>query len=105
MSYFLALLFVFYFLFTLNFAIKFNKVDSTFIENQKLIHNVLIWLIPFFWIIILNTVVTPTLGSTKNGKAKSKNGFSESGIGIWTDHDGGHHHHHTDESFGHDQGD
>ena len=43
--------------------------------------------------------------STKKRKAKSKNGFSESGIGIWTDDDGGHHHHHTDESFGHDQGD
>ena len=104
MFYFLTLLFVFYFLFTLNFAIKFNKMSTTLNENQKSIHNVLIWLIPFFWILIVKTVVTPTLGPTKNGKAKSKTGFVESGIGIWTD-DGGHHHHHTDESFGHDEGD
>ena len=77
---------------------------TTLSEKQKLIHNVLIWVIPFFWIIIVNAMVTPSLGPTKSGKTKSKTGFYESGIGIWSD-DGGHHHHHTDESFGNDQGD
>lgn len=99
MIYFLILVFTYYFFFTLNFAIKFNKTDTTLNNNQKLLHNILIWVIPFFWIIILNAIVTPVLGPGKS-KTKSKAEFYDSDIGIWYG-DGGHHHHGTDEGHGH----
>jgi hypothetical protein len=83
MAYFLTIVFVFYVAFTLNFAIQFNKTDVYFTENQKIVHNVLIWLIPFFWILIIKSFTKPTPGSSKSKKAKPDAGFYESGIGIW----------------------
>ena len=92
MIYFLGLIFVVYLIFTLNFALKFNRAVTHLSDNQLLLHNILIWLIPFFWIIILETILPPTPGSSKSKKTKSTRGFYESGVGIWG-HDDGHDHH------------
>lgn len=83
--YFLFGLLIVYFILTLSFAIKFNKTDVFFNKRQKLIHNVLIWLFPFIWIMILKTILKPTPGTANNKKAKNKGSFYESEIGIWGD--------------------
>jgi hypothetical protein len=88
MIYFLALIFAVYLIFTLNFAIKFNKTVTHLSDNQRLLHNILIWLKPFFWVIILDVILPPTPGSRKSKKTKSSGGFYESGIGIWGHHEG-----------------
>ncbi|MBW8331978.1 MAG: hypothetical protein K0M40_08155 [Prolixibacteraceae bacterium] len=74
-----------YFIWTLRYAIKFNRTDAFFNKRQKLIHNVLIWLFPFIWIMILETISKPTPGTANNKKAKDKGNFYESEIGIWGD--------------------
>lgn len=102
MNYFLTIVFAIYLIHTLSFAIKFNRTHTPFSDNQKLLHNVLIWIIPFFWIMILKTMIAPTPGSTKSRKKKS---FYESGIGIFGgDGDDGHDHH-VDDGHAHDGGD
>ena len=96
MIYFLGLIFLVYLIVTLNFAIKLNKSVTHLTDNQLLLHNILIWVIPFFWIIILKAILPPTPGSSKSkkNKTKSSGGFYESGIGIWGAGDG--HDHHAD---------
>lgn len=47
------LLFIFYFLYTLSFAVTFNISDVYFTKQEKLIHNILIWVVPFIWIMVL----------------------------------------------------
>lgn len=74
-----------YFIWTLRFAIKFNQTDVFYNKKQKLIHNVFIWLFPFFWIMILKKMAEPTPGTANNKKTKEKGHFYESGIGIWGD--------------------
>ena len=71
-----------YFIWTLKFAIQFNKTDRFFNKRQKLIHTILIWLIPFFWIMILKTISEPTPGTANNKKKTDKGNFHESGIGF-----------------------
>lgn len=92
MIYFLSILFVLYFAYTLNFAIRFNKTNAGLSANQKLLHHFLIWIIPFFWIAIVKTMITPIPGSGKDKKTRSDAGFYESGIGIWGHDDGNHFH-------------
>ena len=73
------------FIWTLRFAIKFNRTDSFFNKRQKRIHNVLIWVLPIIWILILQAILEPTPGSVKNKKTKNKGNFYESGIGFLGD--------------------
>jgi magnesium-transporting ATPase (P-type) len=98
--YILAIVFVIYVIYTLNFSIKFNRTNTIFNNNQLLLHNLLIWIIPFFWIVIIKAMIKPTPGSSKFKKTKAKAGFyDESGIGTWGHDDG--HIHHSDEGHGH----
>lgn len=84
-NYILLGLLTFYIVWTLWFAIKFNATDRYFDKGQKLIHNILIWVVPFIWIIIIKTLSKPTPGSANYTKTKNKGTFSESGLGIWAD--------------------
>ena len=103
MVYVQTILFIVYFLYTLTFAFKLNKVDNNvFTDNQRLLHNVLIWLIPFFWIMIVKSMVKPTSGSSKFKSSRKNSGFYESRIGFFG-HDEGHHH--SDGGHGDDGGD
>jgi hypothetical protein len=102
MIYFLGLIFAVYLIFTLKFAIKLNKSVTHLSDNQLLLHNILIWVIPFFWVIILEAILPPTPGSSKSKKTKSNGGFYESGIAIWGAGDG--HDHHASGDHGGDGG-
>lgn len=70
-----------YLVWTLAFAIKFNKTDIYFGNRRKLMHNILIWIIPFLWIIIIKTITKPTPGSYNFKKKGEDNSFYESGLG------------------------
>ena len=100
-NYLLIGLLTVYILWTLNFVIKFNRTDKFFNKGQKIFHNILIWAIPFVWIIILKNITKPTPGShnfkkTKDKRTKDKSPFYESGIGIWGFDDGHRDQHHND---------
>jgi hypothetical protein len=84
-NYLLIGLLLIYVLWTLRFAIKFNKTDVYFNKTQKLIHNILIWLAPFIWIMIIKTITKSTPGSANFKKTRDKGTFSESGIAFWGD--------------------
>ena len=103
MIYFFTIVFAVYFIYTLNFAIKFNRTNTPFSDNQKLLHNFFIWIIPIFWIMIVKTMIRATPGSYKFKKMKQDSGFYESGIGIYGHDDG--HHYHSDGGHGHDGND
>lgn len=98
MNYVLWIAFGIYSIYTLRFALAFNRTaDIYFTRKQKIIHNILIWLIPFFWIMIVKTVASPSPTTKNSTKNRGKGNFFESGIAIWGDrddshssHDGGH---------------
>jgi hypothetical protein len=84
MSYIFWVAFLTYGIYTLRFAIIFNRTaDIYFNKKQKVLHNILIWLIPFFWIMIVKTVASPPVETRNPKKRQSKGKFYESGIGIW----------------------
>lgn len=72
---------LFYLIYTLNFALKFSKMDTCFSDRQKLTHEILIWLIPFIWIVIVKTIIKPTPGSHDYKRKDEDGGFYESGLG------------------------
>ncbi|MCR6639505.1 MAG: hypothetical protein NVV82_11130 [Sporocytophaga sp.] len=93
MIHFVTIVFAVYFIYTLNFAIQFNRTNTLFTDNQKLLHNIFIWIIPFFWIIIIKTIEKPTPGSDKFKKGKRDSGFNDSNnetYGHDYQSDGGH---------------
>jgi hypothetical protein len=86
-----TIVFAIYFIYTLNFAIKFNRTNTTlFSGNQKLLHNIFIWIIPFFWTMIIKTIAKPTPGSDKFKKGKLDSGFYDSNNETYG-HEDGHH--------------
>jgi|GEM_PF-2758374 len=50
---------IFYFVYTLLFAIEFNKTNISYSKDQKSAHNILIWLVPFLWVYILKYLDKP----------------------------------------------
>jgi hypothetical protein len=67
----LSLFGVVYFLYTLSFALKFNKLSNKFFSKRlRLFHLIMIWLIPFIWIIILKAIMRPYNGLKKNDNTK-----------------------------------
>jgi hypothetical protein len=101
MPYFIGALAIVYLMYTLNFAIRFNKKHQPFTSLQMVIHNILFWIIPFFWIIIIKSIAKPPAGSHQFKKTNSVGSFYESGIGIY----GHHEHHHSDSDGGTGSGD
>ena len=69
---------VFYFFYTISFAIDFNKKKLYFNRKQRRLHNILIWIIPFIWILALKTISKPVEDYKKE---LDPNAFHESGIG------------------------
>jgi hypothetical protein len=82
MIYILAIGILIFVTYTIRFAIKFNRTNLYFNDKQMIYHNILIWVIPFFWIMIIKSMTSPTPGSHV-AKAKDKESFKENGIGIW----------------------
>ena len=75
------LLLGFYVIWTLRFAIKFNQTDSYFDKRQRILHNILIWIVPFIWIGVIKTITKPTPGSQTFKKKQDDDSFYESGLG------------------------
>jgi len=98
MNYLLGITFLAYLIYTLRFAVLFNKTaDTYFSKKQKALHNILIWVIPFFWIMIVKAVASPHPTPGNSNRTRHKGRFYESGLGIWghsedhhSDHEGGH---------------
>ena len=85
--------FCFYFIYTLLFAIKFNTTDNFYTGKRKLINNILIWLVPFIWILLLKSLLATAPGSAFFSRRRQSDGSTsyESGLGImdsWNDHSG-----------------
>lgn len=91
MSYILWVAFLAYGIYTLRFALIFNRTaDIYFNKKQKVLHSILIWLIPFFWIMIVKTVASPPVETKHSKRGRSNGKFYESGIGIWGSDEGNH---------------
>ncbi len=63
MIYFIIIISLTYIIYTLNFTLKFNKTNIYFTKNQKTLQIILMWLIPFLWIVVIKTIVKPSPGS------------------------------------------
>ena len=100
-----------YLFYTLTFAIYFHKTaDKVFTPTQKRINSVLLWLVPFIWIIILKAIINPTMRAFRKQDSSTntsdENNWSNSWIfflhtdsGSYSSHDSGRHYGH---SHGHD---
>jgi hypothetical protein len=82
-EYILFALLLIYLLFTFLFAIKFRKAITLYSPKQKRLHSILIWLIPFIWVILLKALTKSTPGSHHYPNKKDGDGFHESGQGFW----------------------
>ena len=56
-------MFTFYITHTLRFSISFSKDKIYFNKKQKLFHHIMVWIVPFIWIILIKTLMKPTLGA------------------------------------------
>lgn len=66
---------LFYFLYTLSFAIHFNKTASIFFSKSLIrFHLIMIWVIPFLWILIIKALAMP--GENKFHTKKKSSGSS-----------------------------
>lgn len=80
MEFLLYLFLLFYFLYTLSFALKFNKADILYNKKQRLVHNIMIWIVPFLWIMFLKTMDKP-LG--RHSFKKRTDGLANEGDAGW----------------------
>lgn len=74
----------FYLFYTIHYTfVLFKNVFLT--GRQRIINLVLIWLIPFIWILFLKTFFKSVPGSHQIKKRKDTDRFIESGLGILDD--------------------
>jgi hypothetical protein len=80
----LAVILIVYLTYTIRYSIEVNR-SNYFTGRFKAFHIVLIWIIPFVWIILLKGLFKPTPGSHEFTDKKGVDSLSESGLGIWID--------------------
>ena len=68
---------IFYFIFTIRFFYVFRK-NIIFTGKVKLIHLIMIWLIPFLWILILKSLIKSSPGSYEVENKNDPEPFSNS---------------------------
>src|SRR5579872_1208551 len=73
-----------YLIYTTRYLIKFIE-SKEFSGGLKVFHIIMIWLIPFIWIMLLNALFKPTPSSYVYLDKKNPDSMSESGLGIWMD--------------------
>jgi hypothetical protein len=73
-----------YIIYTIRYLIHFKR-SNYFTGGLKIFHILMIWLIPFIWIILLKSLFKPTLGSYQFVDKKEPDSLTESGLGIWID--------------------
>jgi hypothetical protein len=64
--------------YTLRFAIRFNKTHVPFTKTQVIIHNIMIWVVPFIWIVIIGGMIKSIPGSYREKKDKGEHEFYDS---------------------------
>ena len=81
------------FIYTFSFALKMNKNFPYFNKRQKIIHHIMIWVIPFLWIMILKGIAKPirkvdTLGKDYD-KPELSNTIIDAAVNDSLKHGGG----------------
>lgn len=75
---------IFYFSYTIWYSFLLRK--KTFLtRRQRIINFILIWLIPFIWIMFLKTFFQPVPGSHQIKNKNNPANFTENGLGIFDD--------------------
>ena len=75
---------IFYFSYTIWYSFVLRK--NTFLTRRQIIINfILIWLIPFIWIMFLKIFFQPVPGSHQIKNKNDLDNFTESGLGILDD--------------------
>jgi len=67
---------IFYFIITIRYFLAFRK-NVIFTGKIKAFHLVMIWLIPFIWILILKSLTTSNPGSFEIKKKDTSKAFSD----------------------------
>lgn len=67
---------IFYFIFTIQYFLSFRKT-LIFSGRVKMFHLVMIWIIPFVWILILKSLTRSTPGSYEIEKKSEPQPFSD----------------------------
>lgn len=93
---FIGAILAFYLMYTIKYMLTLKK-NPFFKGRRKIFHMLMIWLVPFIWILLLKTFFTPIPGSHrfKNKKDRDhfsekhdRDGFTQSGLDVHGD--GGH---------------
>jgi hypothetical protein len=79
----LSILVLSYLIYTLTFAVKFNRDNKYFTKTQMFIHNILIWVFPIVWIFFIRTFLRPTIGTHQQNRKTDLSSSHESGLGTW----------------------
>jgi hypothetical protein len=79
-----SLVCIVYFVYTIRYLLFFNR-SNYFTGRLKVFHILMIWLVPFLWIILLKNLFKPTPGSYKYLDNKEPDSLTESSLGIWID--------------------
>jgi hypothetical protein len=83
-SIFLSIIFIFYFVYTIRYLIQFSA-KNYFTGRLKTFHILMLWLVPFIWIILLKSLFKPTPGSYEFINKEEPDSLTESGLDVWTD--------------------
>lgn len=71
---------IFYLIFTTRYFFKFKK-SIVFTKAIKTLHLIMIWVVPFIWILILSALTKTTPGSHEIEKKEEPQPFSKSAYG------------------------
>ncbi len=67
---------VIYLIYTIRYANIFSK-NTIFEGKRKRLHSILIWVIPFVWIMLLKAILKRTPGSHEFENKRDKDGFKD----------------------------
>jgi hypothetical protein len=76
-----AAVMIFYFIYTLVFHWRLSKT-SVFTGGRKTFHMLMIWLIPFIWILLLKAFFKPVPGSHQIPNRREPEAFTDDGIPL-----------------------
>ena len=80
-----------YFIYSLMYSEEFWQAKTHYSKRQKIVHLILIWLVPFLWVLLLKSINKPTPGSHHYSEKRREHPlnnvdgdspFNESGKGL-----------------------
>ena len=72
-----------YLVFTIRYYRKLKK-NIAFSKNVRRFHQVMIWMVPFIWGLLLTSLIKTTPGSYEIEKKEDPQPFSKTGGKMWT---------------------